>query len=198
MDIKENLAQNLAHFRKSNNLTQAELAEKLNYSDKAVSKWERAESVPDLYVLKQIADFYGVTIDELISAPSTVNAQKSNSNRKTRSIIAMCSTMIVWLVALCAFVSINLIIPSITRTWMAFVYAVPITCIVLLVLTSVWKKKITTAILISLLVWSVILSVFLSLKYLLPAPPQNLWLLFLIGIPLQIMTIYWFILRKIK
>ena len=41
MDIKLNLAENLVKYRKHFNLTQAELAEKLNYSDKAVSKWER-------------------------------------------------------------------------------------------------------------------------------------------------------------
>ena len=70
MDIKENLSQNLIKFRKASGLTQIELAEKLNYSDKAVSKWERGESIPDLSVLKNIADLYGVTIDTLISPPS--------------------------------------------------------------------------------------------------------------------------------
>ena len=80
MDIKENLAQNLAYYRKGVALTQAELAEKLNYSDKAVSKWERGESVPDLYVLKQLADFYGVTIDSLISEPN-----KSNTTKKIKT-----------------------------------------------------------------------------------------------------------------
>jgi len=71
MDVKENLAKNLIKYRKSKNLTQAELAEKLNYSDKAVSKWERGESFPDLSVLKQIADFYGVSVDTLLSDPSS-------------------------------------------------------------------------------------------------------------------------------
>ena len=60
MDIKENLANNIASHRKALKLTQAELAQKLNYSDKAVSKWERGEAVPDLVVLKQIADFFGI------------------------------------------------------------------------------------------------------------------------------------------
>ena len=69
MDIKENLAKNLTLYRKACGLTQAELAQKLDYSDKAVSKWERGESVPDLYILKKLADFYGVTIDALISEP---------------------------------------------------------------------------------------------------------------------------------
>ena len=198
MDIKENLAINLVQYRKDAGLTQAELAEKLNYSDKAVSKWERGESVPDLYVLKQIADFYGVTIDLLISEPSTAKPKPAYSKSKFRTIVAVCSTMLVWLVATVAFAFINIIIPSITKTWLAFIYAMPITCIVLLVLTSVWKKKITTAVIISLLVWTCILSIFLSLLFILPTPPRTLWLMFLIGIPLQVMIIFWSIYRKMK
>ena len=198
MDIKENLAINLVQYRKDAGLTQAELAEKLNYSDKAVSKWERGESVPDLYVLKQIADFYGVTIDLLISEPSTAKPKPAYSKSKFRTIVAVCSTMLVWLVATVAFAFINIIIPSITKTWLAFIYAMPITCIVLLVLTSVWKKKITTAVIISLLVWTCILSIYLSLLFILPTPPRTLWLMFLIGIPLQVMIIFWSIYRKMK
>ncbi len=198
MDIKLNLAENLVKYRKHFNLTQAELAEKLNYSDKAVSKWERGESVPDLNVLKQLADFYNVTIDTLISEPTKVVTKKDNVRGKIRQIIAICSTMLVWLVAIVAFAFLNIIIPGITHTWIAFIYALPITCIVLLVLTSVWKKKITTAIIISCLVWSVILAVYLSLLFMLPSPPNQLWQVFLIGIPLQILTIFWSKYRTIK
>ncbi|MBE5754834.1 MAG: helix-turn-helix transcriptional regulator [Clostridiales bacterium] len=198
MDIKLNLAENLVKYRKHFNLTQAELAEKLNYSDKAVSKWERGESVPDLNVLKQLADFYNVTIDTLISEPTKVVTKKDNVRGKIRQIIAICSTMLVWLVAIVAFAFLNIIIPGITHTWIAFIYALPITCIVLLVLTSVWKKKITTAIIISCLVWSVILAVYLSLLFMLPSPPEQLWQVFLIGIPLQILTVFWSKYRTIK
>ena len=198
MDIKENLAVNLTQYRKNAGFTQAELAEKLNYSDKAVSKWERGESVPDLYVLKQIADFYGVTIDILISEPTGAKPKPTYSKSKVRTIVAVCSTMLVWLVAICAFAFVNIIIPSITHTWLAFIYAMPITCIVLLVLTSVWKKKTTAAVIISLLVWTTILALYLSLFVILISPPPTLWLIFLIGIPLQILVIFWSIYRKMK
>ncbi|MBR5900709.1 MAG: helix-turn-helix transcriptional regulator [Clostridia bacterium] len=69
MNVKENLAINIAKHRKALGLTQAELAEQLNYSDKAVSKWERGDAVPEITVLKQLADFYGVTVDTLLSQP---------------------------------------------------------------------------------------------------------------------------------
>ncbi len=200
MDIKENLAINLTQYRKSAGLTQAELAEKLNYSDKAVSKWERGEAVPDITILKQLADYYGVTIDTLISAPEKVSATtKSNKNKgKLRSLIAILSTSLVWLVALFAFILLNILFPSIENTWLAFIYAIPVSSIVLLVLNCVWKKKITTAIIISLLIWSVILALYLSLYFMLYNPPASLWQLFLIGIPLQVLTIFWTTFKKIR
>jgi len=198
MDIKENLAINLASYRKSVNLTQAELAEKLNYSDKAVSKWERGESVPDLYVLKQLADFYGVKIDTLISEPKNEKPNPTGNISKKRAIICFCCTGLVWLIAILCFAMINIIIPSITRTWLSFIYAIPITLIILLVLTAVWHKKLTNTIIVSLLLWTSLLSIFLTLTYLLHNPPFNLWMLFLIGIPAQALIIFWFLYRKVK
>jgi transcriptional regulator with XRE-family HTH domain len=65
-DYKRIIANNITELRKAVPLTQAELAEKLNYSDKAVSKWERGESIPDVIVLKQIAELFGVTVDYLL------------------------------------------------------------------------------------------------------------------------------------
>lgn len=195
-DIKQNLAINIAKYRKSLNLTQAELAEKLNYSDKAVSKWERGEAVPDLYVLKQLADFYGVKIDTLLEEPKTEKIKTFRNISKKRALIGLCSAGLVWLVAICCFAFIDIIIPSISHTWMSFVFAIPVTLIVLLILTSVWGKTITNTIIISLLIWTAILAVYLTLYFLLPSPPKTLWELFLIGIPLQGLTIFWFLYRK--
>ena len=198
MDIKENLAKNLTAFRKSENLTQAELAEKLNYSDKAVSKWERGESVPDLYVLKQLADFYGVKIDTLISEPKKERPQNARSISKKRAVICLCSVGLVWLIATLCFSMINIIFPAITHTWLFFVYALPITFVILLVLTAVWKNIYVNTVAISLLIWSFILALFLSLFCLLESPPATLWMLFILGIPAQALVIFWFLYRKLK
>lgn len=193
MDIKENLATNIARFRKSLNLTQAELAEKLNYSDKAVSKWERGESVPDLTVLKQIADFFGVTIDTLISEPKNVKLKNNNRHLTgKRAIIAICSMGLVWLVATCFFVFINTIFPQITHTWLSFIIAIPVSLIVLLVFTSIWGKNMWNAIFTSILIWTIILCVYLILITWGGVVSSSLWMLFLLGIPLQILTILWF------
>ena len=197
MDIRENLSVNLARFRKSANLTQAELAEKLNYSDKAISKWERGESFPDIYVLKQLADFYEVTVDTLISEPKKERVMFKKIRAKKRTILCICASILVWLIAICAFSFLNIIIPTITETWLAFIYAIPVTLIVLLIFTSIWKKKITTGIILSLLVWTLVLSVYLTLISI-TEPIKNLWMLFLIGIPLQTLIIFWSIYRKIN
>ena len=197
-DIKDYFAQNLVRFRKALNLTQAELAEKLNYSDKAVSKWERAESLPDIYTLKSIADFFGTKVDVLISEPKADKLKVNYNIGKKRTIICLASTAIVWLVAIAFFAFIHIIFSSITQTWLSFIYAIPVTAIVLLVFTSVWGKSLGNLIIISVLVWSIILTVYLTLIHTLPTPPANLWELFLIGIPAQGVIIFWYLYRKVK
>lgn len=197
MDMKENLTANLIRYRKASGLTQAELAEKLNYSDKSVSKWERGESVPDLFVLKQLADFYGVKIDDLISVPKNEKPKLSKIISKKRLITCSCAVGLVWLIATCCFVFLGIIIPSLEDTWLSFLIATPVTFIVLLIFTGVWGKNLTTAILLSLFIWTFTLAVFMCLNTLLVVPPANLWLIFLIGIPLQALVVFWFLYKKI-
>ena len=196
--IKGYLAKNISSYRKAMGLTQIELAEMLNYSDKAVSKWERGEAVPELSVLKQLADYFGVKIDTLLEPPKEKKISKLHDISKKRLTICLCSTGLVWLVAICSFAFIDIIIPSITKTWLSFIYALPISFIVLLVLTSVWGKTITNTVLISLLIWSSISAIYLTIFNVMPSPPKRLWELFLIGIPLQCLTIFWFLYKKVK
>lgn len=197
MDIKENLATNLVAYRKAANITQAELAEKLNYTDKAVSKWERGESVPDLCVLKQIADFYNVKIDTLIAKPKSGQPKVFQSLNSIRSIICLCAVGLVWFIAALAFVCLS-ILTEFNFTWLFFIYALPISFIILLVLTAVWKKPLTNTIIVSLLIWSTLLAIYLSLSKFLVTQPTALWMIFLVGIPAQALTIFWFFYRQLK
>lgn len=189
-DIKKNIADNISGLRREFGFTQTELAEKLNYSDKAVSKWERGESVPDIATLKQIALLFDVSVDYLIS--------KDNSNKKLRNIsvhkkrnhiiITLLATMLVWLIATVVFVAVTLQGYNIKNTWLAFVYAVPVSSIVLLVFNSVWGKGKYNFAIISVLVWSVLISLYLSF---LTFAIYNIWLVFMVGIPGQIIIILW-------
>ena len=65
-DLRAVIAKNICDLRTEAGMTQAKLAEVLNYSDKAVSKWERAEAIPDVTVIKAIADYFGVSLDYLL------------------------------------------------------------------------------------------------------------------------------------
>lgn len=196
-DIKDNFAANLTKLRKTAGLTQAELAEKLNYSDKAVSKWERAESIPDIYALKEIANFFGAKVDTLISEPRPERLKATKNLGKKRIILALASTAIVWLVAVLFYFFIHLFV-DIRFPWLSFIYGVPVTCIVLLVFTSVWGKSLGNLIIISALIWSIIFCVYITLILALPAPPKALWEIFLIGVPAQIVTLFWFLYVKVK
>ena len=85
-DLKEIIAKNLTQLRTHAQLTQIQLAEKLNYSDKAVSKWERGEAIPDLRVLIQLAKLYNISVDDIIS-PSAEKIVKPKMNVKKKRVL---------------------------------------------------------------------------------------------------------------
>ena len=107
--IKARIGSNIASFRKAAGLTQAGLAEKLNYSDKAISKWERGESVPDVLTLMQLGQLFGVTMDALVSSDSPAGAGLQEPERPTarKGIIQALVSTLVWFVALFFFVVIS-------------------------------------------------------------------------------------------
>ena len=184
-DIKNLLSKNLLLLRKSRNLTQLELAQKLNYSDKSISKWEHGDAVPDIEVLKRIADFYDVTVDYLISdnskKPEVHSITKTNNRNKI--IITGLSTMLVWLVATIVYSQLNIWLNI--HYWLVFVWSVPASFIVLIVFNGIWGKRKFSFTITSCLVWSILASLYLQfLKF-------NLWIIFIIGIPLQIAIILW-------
>jgi transcriptional regulator with XRE-family HTH domain len=187
VDLKSVIANNIIGLRKSKSWTQTELAEKLNYSDKAVSKWERAESIPDVTVLKDIADLFSVTVDYFLAAEHPRNdvvIEVSKQRKRNRLIVALLSASLVFLIATVLFVisgllSINIVNPP----WMLYIYAIPPTFIVLLVFNSIWGKRLVNFIIISFLVWSTLLTLYLSFNI------NNIWLIFFIGIPAQVIIL---------
>ena len=184
-DLKLVVAENIAELRKKNKMTQIELAEKLNYSDKAVSKWERGESIPDVVVLKTIADLFGVTVDYLLEQEHKSEPQKTSKTvKKNRLIISLLAVVTVWLIATIIFVVVQeLSLPI--KTWLTYIYAVPISFVVALVFNSIWGKPRLNFLIISLLIWSTLLSLYLSLL------SYNIWLIFLVGVPSQIIVLLW-------
>lgn len=188
-DFKKVVAGNITKLRTSMNLTQAQLGEKLNYSDKSVSKWERGESVPDVFVLKQIADLAGVTVDYIITPhdpEETIKTEKT-VHRYSRRFITLTVLAGIWALAVLVFVILWLC--GIVH-WLIFIYAIPVSLITLLVLNSVWGDRSWNLYIVSGLVWGIICSIYLSALH------HNWWQLFLLGIPAQIIIIFAFSIKK--
>ena len=144
-DVRGALAANLAELRKEENLTQAEFAARFNYSDKAVSKWERGDSLPDVVMLKTIADLYGLRVDDLLTEDGVASALAEAAGREKKRdaylmqkmlIAAMWVTM-VWVVAVVVFLYSQFSIGK--MYWMAFVWAVPVSFGVAFLFSRHWK-----------------------------------------------------------
>ena len=183
-ELKLITAANLINLRTSAGMTQAELGAKINYSDKAISKWERAEAIPDAYVLKQLGEIFGVTVDNLLTShdewkPIPTAEEKPEPVYSARIIIAI-AIVGVGTMALTAFVAFwlaDLIVPQV------FVIALPISVLVYLVLICVFHRRKHLQYVIAFFVFSLFLA-----TYLLSYPRYNPWQLFLLLIPAEILV----------
>ena len=130
------IGKKLLYLRKKNKLTQAELAEKLNYSDKAISKWEKGESLPPVEVFYNISKLYGVSLDYIIG-DETIDPQpiKTDDRKRIYLNITHLAVVSVWFVALLLFVLFDII--THTSQWMVFAWAVPASFVVALVFDCV-------------------------------------------------------------
>lgn len=194
-DLKKTVARNIAALRTNAKLTQAELAEKLGYSDKSISKWERGEAVPDVYVIKNLSEIFDVSVDYILEQHSeTEKVQtKRETAKRNHMLICMISIIGIFLLATVAFTAVWAAIRE--TLWIIYVDSLPICFIVLLVLNSVWFKKRNNLYIISLLIWSLLTAFYLTL---LVANVGNLWLVFVIGIPAQIVTLLCFCFKSSK
>lgn len=190
-DTEAIIASNIIELRTKAGLTQLELAEKLCYSDKSVSKWERAESIPDVLVLKKMADIFGVTVDYFLSQHDAT--EKATIITTVRAlpyrILIGIALLGIWTLALLIFV-ICWICGAIV--WKIFVLAVPISLITLLVLHSIWQKGKYNFYIVSFLVLSIIATVYLTFL------DQNWWQLFLLAVPAVLEIALCFLLKRKK
>ena len=200
--VKYQIGANIAAYRKNAGLTQAGLAEKLNYSDKAVSKWERGESVPDVLTLMQLAQQFDITVNDLISDPNelpgnpgklekamTQVSEKALKRKANKNVILALSSTLVWFVALLAFVILSSFDFLERYSCLLFFIAIPANAIVLLSLRSAWHDFRWNKALISIIVWGSLLSIYVTLRAVFQ---YNFWKIFLLGIPGQIAIFLWF------
>ena len=202
-NVKYRIGANIAAYRKRDGLTQASLAEKLNYSDKAVSKWERGESVPDVLTLMQLAELFGITVNELVCDPNALPensdsklekampqvSEKALKRKANKNVIQALSSTLVWFIALSAFVILSSFDFLEAYSCLLFFVAIPANAIVLLSLRSAWRDFRWNQMLISLITWGSLLSIYMII---LTVYHYHFWKLFLLGIPGQIAIFLWF------
>ena len=194
--IVSSLARNMIKYRRAAGMTQAELAQRLNYSDKSISKWERGDGVPDVFVLCDLSEIYGVTVDELLSVDDSPlpevreePAAKRGITHRTKVYVTFLASGLVWLVASLVFFIIKVAAPSYERAWLALVAALPFFFVVTTVFAGMWWGRLVQGLSVSGLVWSIALTLQLSFNV------ENMTYVYIIAAVLEILTILWFMLR---
>ncbi len=193
-NVKESIAKNLAALRRAHGLTQQELAEKLSYSDKAVSRWERAEALPDIETLSAICDIYGVSFEYLLRKEEDNVVAHSCEGRRYKArgtvcaLIAICA---VWFLATAAYAFASAVWEK--NLWSLFVWALPMSCIALYVFCCALKcGRVYRLLTVSGILWTLILSIYLELLL----AGSNVWVIFIVGAPVQALILLVSMLKK--
>ena len=209
-ELKLRVGANIARLRKDRGLTQAELAERINYSDKAVSKWERAESLPDVLTLLNLAEQLGTDLNTLTGtaapepAPEPIPEpvplpepepvpEETPVKKLTRryaadkGVIQKLSSILVWVVALFLYMVLDAF--GVKNLWLLFVVAVPANAIVLLSLRSAWRLYGWNRFLISVIMWGFLIVIYLLL---LVVGKVNVWKILPMGLLGQAAILLWF------
>ena len=195
--IHENIAENIIKLRKAHGLTQQDLASKLNYSDKAVSKWERGESIPDIEMLCKISEIFNVDIKYLTvkHEDSELKAIQNGSNLFIRNLLILIMFCVsAFFLSTVVFVSATIRNADNAKVfWVSYIYALPLCSLFAYIYAKKGNYWLMRLITISSLLWTLIASVYLSL---LAIGYTSIWLLFLFGVPIQAAICLFFFWKK--
>lgn len=186
--LRSNIAKNISELRKASEITQAELAEKLNYSDKSISKWERGDGVPDVIVLQKIADLFGVTLNDIVSDEKPKLPRKK-PYLTNRIVIPLLSVGLVFLLASIAFFVLRMVDVWVDKSALLFAYAVPVALIVLLIFSEIWWVLTARLLTLSGLIWTFFACIRLTVAN------EDINYIFIIAAILQVITVLWFVMR---
>ncbi len=193
-DLKSIVAQNIYYLRTINHMTQYELGEMLNYSDKAISKWERGDGLPDVYVLKRMSELFGVSVDYMLTEHTEQDQKvETKTNKKSKALLGNVIKIGLLTISLLLFVIIAIASAGEIYYWQVFIYAVPLVAIAGIVFGAILKNRWQVLAYVSLLMWSILAVIFFALlKF---ATDYKVWLIFFIGIPAQIIIFLSFKIR---
>ncbi len=161
--LKNNIAKNIQYYRKQLNLTQLELSEKLDYSDKSISKWERGEGVPDVFTLNKLAEFFNISVNDLLSVE--IKKVKRDSHKQLKPLLYV---LVVWAVFITAYGLIKLFKVNVSNYdfWLFFIYPIPLSALIFLIYNLVWKNLIYVYLSLTVFIWTLATNLQLSFHYL--------------------------------
>ncbi|MGN1451891.1 MAG: helix-turn-helix domain-containing protein [Eubacteriales bacterium] len=188
-ELRKIIARNLAFYRKEKGLTQAELAEMINYSDKSVSKWERGDGLPDVYVLTVIAGLFNITVNDLLSPeePRPPKEKKRILSRRTSVLIPLLASGLSWFIGTIVYFVLRLLSDEIGRLWLVFIYTAAVSDIVLVVFSHLWWSKTLSCTFVSILIWLAATCVYLTMQL------ESVWLIFIVAAVLQVLALLWYV-----
>ncbi len=185
MTLRKTIGKNIALYRKANRDTQAALGQKLSYTDKAVSKWERGESMPDIYVLSRIAELYGVTVGNLIGETKP-EIQASPYMHLFVLLFSGALTFVIGTILIVAFELFQ--VPF--NNWLFLLYASVITALFGVIFSSIWWGLWIQLIAWSALIWLGGLAILLTVPGIVAAKSL------LICLALQLAVTFWILYRR--
>ncbi len=196
--LRDIIAANLIFLRKKNNFTQQELASKINYSDNAISRWERGEVIPTIETLEILAAFYGINVQDLLDTQFVASHDKPQSGLVLKRVfIVLFSISIVWFIALISYIYIDMFKESFggnaNNAWLLFIAALPVSTLVGVFYNRMWGTKLLDLISWSLFAWTLLTTIYL---YFLVVTSQYFWLIFILGVPAQVALILWYFIRR--
>lgn len=195
-ELKSTIAKNLTELRCKAHLTQLQLAEMLNYSDKAVSKWERGEAIPDIRVLIQLSEIYGISLDDIVKKEGVFPRTEPRRNENKRHLlITLMAAGLVAFIATVIFMIFYFISPVSHYAYLVYVSATLPIAVVLTVFSAIWGTRLTNSLASSAIVWS---SAFIIAMFVLEFVPAfiEIYFIFVVALVLQVLIIFWFVFRR--
>ncbi len=200
MEQKEIIAVNLANYRKKAGYSQLELAKKLNYSNKNISKWENGEATPSVYILKNLANLYGIAIDDFFSEKTVdvnqVVDMKTKMDKRKKNLFRIFMLLLANAILFCVVSAIIYVLGYFDlngfNRWLLYLYALPLNLLSVLIYVGVLYKFVEF-ICLSAIGWVVCVSVFVSL-----IETNNIAFIFLVGAGYQFIAICFTLLLNLK
>ena len=188
-NYNEIVAKNLIALRKAQNLTQQDFAKIFNYSDKTISKWELGYAIPNVETLKEIADYYGVTVDYfLISHEKVIDTKMRVISRKTSRILLMVLFDLFFLLVTATIYAAMATTSPESNYWPVFIWGIFASAFFNSFISNKWMKHTPWPyIFTSVTIWSGLIAIYFTILH--NDYHYNFWYLFFVGLPVQLGTL---------